>query len=83
MQKAVGFIDDRRSSENKISARLAAFFPVSFHSQIEVCDFLRELLLNRCFLDLAGGRIQRRFQALNLFREFHLFGMMSALFKME
>ena len=40
-------------------SKLAAFFPVSFHSHIEVCDFLRELLLNRSFLDLAGARIQR------------------------
>jgi hypothetical protein len=70
---AVGFIDHRRSNENKISTELAAFLPVSFHSHIEVCDFLRELLLNRSFLDLAGAQIQRFFQALNLFQEFHLF----------
>jgi hypothetical protein len=43
------------------------FFPVSFHSQIEVCDFLGELLLNRSFRDLAGARTQGFFQVLNLF----------------
>src|SRR5215469_9632866 len=47
--------------------------PVSFHSHIEVCDFLRELLSNRSSLDLAGARVQGFLQALNLFQEFHLF----------
>jgi hypothetical protein len=32
---------------------LATFSPVSFHSHIEACDFLRELLLNRFFLTEA------------------------------
>jgi hypothetical protein len=63
---AVGFINHRRSSENKISAGLAVFFPISFHSHIKLCDFLKKLLLNRSLLDLAGARIQRFFQALNL-----------------
>jgi hypothetical protein len=70
---AAGFIDGRRFDWNKISAGLAAFFPVSFHSHVEVRDFFSELPLNRSFLDLAGARIQRFFQAVNLFRECHLF----------
>jgi hypothetical protein len=70
---AIGLIDHLRSNENKSSGGLAAFFPVLFHSHIEVCDFLRELLLNRSFLDLVGARTQRFFQALNLFQEFDLF----------
>jgi len=57
----------------KISSALIAFFPASFHSYIEVCDFLRELPLDRSFLDVACAEIQRLFQALNLFQEFYLF----------
>ena len=45
----------------KSNAGLAAFFHVSFHSHIEACDFLTELLLDRSFLDLAGARIERFF----------------------
>ena len=69
----VGFVDHRRSDKIKISADLAAFFSVSFHSHAEVRNFSRRLLLNRSFLDLAGARIQRSFQVPNLFQEFQLF----------
>jgi hypothetical protein len=72
-QGVVGFINHLRSSENKIRAGLALFFPISFDSHIKVCDFVRKLLLNRSLLDLAGARIQRFFQALNLLQEFDLF----------
>jgi hypothetical protein len=66
-------VTSNTSSGEENSASLSASFPESFHSHIEVCDFLRELPLNRSFLDLADARIQRFFQAVNPFQEFQLF----------
>jgi hypothetical protein len=57
------FIDHLRSNENKISAGLAAFFPVSFHSQIEGCDFLRELPSEQKWYALIGRGVDSKVEA--------------------